>query len=72
MLLAGLLDAMPQAMRASFSDLNNEAKLVFILSGIGCDVYIKEWQDIYLKASRLIHCLFRERANRYAVIEDQP
>ncbi len=40
MLLAGLLDAMHQAMRASFSDLNNEAKLVFILSGIGFDVYV--------------------------------
>ena len=71
-LLTDLQDAMPQAMRTSFTELNNEAKLVFILSGLGCDSYIKEWQDTYLKASRLIHCLFRERYNRYSGIDEPP
>ena len=71
-LLTDLLDAMPRAMRTSFTELNNEAKLVFILSGLGCDSYIKEWQDTYLKASRLIHCLFRERYNRYSGIDEPP
>ena len=71
-LLTDLLDAMPQAMRTSFTELNNEAKLVFILSGLGCDSYIKGWQDTYLKASRLIHCLFRERYNRYSGIDEPP
>ena len=71
-LLTDLLDAMPRAMRTSFTELNNEAKLVFILSGLGCDSYIKEWQDTYLKASRLVHCLFRERYNSYLGIDEPP
>ena len=69
-LLTELLEAMPPAMRESFTGLNNLQRLVFIISGLGSDVYIKEWQEVYLKASRLIHIMFRERANRYNMITD--
>ena len=69
-LLSELLEAMPPAMRESFTQLNNAQRLVFIISGLGSDVYIREWQEIYLKASRLIHIMFRERANRYNMCTD--
>ena len=49
----------------SFFELNNVEKLVFILSGLGSAVFVREWQDIYIKASRFVHIMFRERANRY-------
>ena len=56
---------MPLAMRESFMTLNNRAKATFIISGLGSDTHIPEWQDIYLKASRLIHMMYRDRAVRY-------
>ena len=69
-LLTELLETMPPAMMESFTELNNAQKLVFIISGLGSDVYVKEWQEIYLKASRLIHILFRERASKYNMFTD--
>ena len=65
-----LMDSMPQAMKQSFVELNNKEKLVFILSGLGSAGYVREWQDIYIKASRFVHIMFRERANRYNAIMD--
>ena len=60
-----LVNSMPLAMRESFMTLNNRAKATFIISGLGSATHIPEWQDIYLKASRLIHMMYRDRAVKY-------
>ena len=60
-----LMKSMPHAMRESFMMMNSKAKVVFILSGLGSSNYVPEWQDIYLKASRLIHVMYSERSMKY-------
>ena len=60
-----LMNSMPHAMRESFMMMNSKAKVVFILSGLGSSNYVPEWQDIYLKASRLIHVMYSERSMKY-------
>ena len=64
-LLCELVTSMPHAMRESFMTMNNKAKVIFIVSGLGSEVYLPEWQDIYLKSSRLIHMIYRERVMKY-------
>ena len=64
-LINELVKSMPLAMRESFVTLNNRAKATFIISGLGSATHIPEWQDIYLKASRLIHMMYRDRAVKY-------
>ena len=64
-LLAELYAAMPLAMRISFRELSNQEKLTFILSGLGCETYVREWNDIYHKACIFIHNVFRDRVNKY-------
>ena len=65
-----MLDYMPTGMRESFLSMNNQAKAKFILSGLGSETYLYEWQNIYLSASKFIHDLYRERANKYNMISD--
>ena len=67
--LSELYNVMPAAMRISFCELSNQEKLTFILSGLGCKSYIKDWQDIYLKASVFIHKVYRERARQYTAFD---
>ena len=64
-----LINSMPYAMRESFIMLNSKAKVIFILSGLGSTRYIREWQDTYLKASRLIHVMYSERCMKYKALE---
>ena len=65
-----MLDCMPTGMRDSFLAMNNQAKVTFILSGLGSETYLHEWQKIYLSASKFIHDLYRERLNKYNQIPD--
>ena len=60
-----LWDAMPNAMRLSYHDLTNTEKLVFLISGLGCDRYEHQWRDIYASISKLILELYRHRAFLY-------
>ena len=60
-----LTNTMPYGMRESFLNLNIKAKTVFILTGLGSATYVPEWQDIYLKASRLIRVMYIERSKSY-------
>ena len=69
-LINELTKAMPSGMRDSFAKMNNQAKTEFILTGLGSEVYIPEWQDIYLKASRMIHVIYSERAKIYKTHEE--
>ena len=64
-LLCDFMDSMPGAMKNSFCDLPSKSKLEFIISGLGSDTYIHEWQELYNKACGFIHSLYRERAAKY-------
>ena len=64
-LIDELINEMPQGMKESFDKMNWKAKTEFILTGLGSGTYIHEWQEIYLKASRLIHTMYSERSRRY-------
>ena len=64
-MLRELVDSMPKAMQKSFKELPNKHKVEFIISGLGSDSYIEQWQYIYIKACRFIHNLYRERAKSY-------
>ena len=64
-LLYDLMDSMPAAMKTSFSELSCKSKLEFIISGLGSETYIPEWQGVYANACSFIHALYRERAAMY-------
>ena len=68
--LSELMDSMPGAMRKSFCELSNKRKLEFILSGLGSDTYIEEWQYVYIKTCCFVHSLYRERAARYKRLDE--
>ena len=59
-----LLDSMPRAMKMSFCELPTESKLEIIVTGLS-DTYIEDWSNVYSKACRFIHKLYRERAALY-------
>ena len=61
-LMMRLREAMPQAMRDSFAVLNNTEKLIFLISGLGCDKYDQQWNEIYVRISKLIFELYRNRS----------
>ena len=65
-----LIKVMPQGMRESFAKMNYKAKTVFLLTGLGSEAYIPEWQDVYLKASRMIHVIYSERAKIYKDLQE--
>ena len=69
-LMDNLIESMPTGMRASFISMNNQMKVKFILSGLGSENYLHEWNNIYLSASKLIHNIYSERAAKYKSITD--
>ena len=55
----------------SEGQFNNNQKLYFLLSGIGCDIkYEDQWRDIYASISKLIMELYRHRAFLYKRYEE--
>ena len=69
-LMMRLREAMPQAMRDSFAVLNNTEKLIFLISGLGCDKYEQQWNEIYVRISKLIFELYRNRSFLYKRYEN--
>ena len=69
-LLYDLMDSMPAAMKTSFSELSCKSKLEFIISGLGSETYIPEWQGVYANACSFIHGLYRERAAMYKRLDE--
>ena len=69
-LLGDLTDTMPAGMRTDFLNMNHEEKLIFLLSGLSCNRYLKEWIHIYYKASTFIYEMFRARADEYDRFDD--
>ena len=69
-LLCDLMDSMPVAMKISFCELSCKSKLDFIISGLGSETYVPEWQGVYANACSFIHGLYRERAAMYKRLDE--
>ena len=63
-----LLDAMPDSMRHEFVKMDKLSRLKFLLSGFLVENYVPEWQDLYHKASSFVYELYRDRRNRYELL----
>ena len=64
-----VLASMPTGMANSVRILSNKEKLVFVISGMKCETYIKEWSHIYHTIARFVHCMYLERAQQYDKLE---
>ena len=63
--LSKLKFTMPFAMKNDFVNMNNRAKLFFILSGLDCD-FCTEWICIYRAIALFIHEMYRRRKRIYS------
>ena len=63
--LRELIDSMPEGMKYSFDDLHTDDKIVFLLSGLHCKSFIKEWEDILIKICEFVYDIYHERKNIY-------
>ena len=55
-------------MRHEFVKMDKLSRLKFLLSGFLVENYVPEWQDMYHKASSFVYELYRDRRNRYELL----
>ena len=64
-----LLNSMPLGMKTSFSELADEEKVVFILSGLKRDIIIDEWVRILFNIVDYVYAIYNERKRLYDDLE---
>ena len=61
--LDNITDKMPKAMKDSYFSLDNNGKIIFMLSGLKSNT-TREWPDIYEAIARWVYKMYEIRKDR--------
>ena len=64
-LLNNIVEAMPRNMSNSFTELNNQDKHNFLISGLHSDTYVHEWCHVYYHTALFVFDMYKKRALLY-------
>ena len=61
---------MPRAMANSINEMNLHDKFTFLVSGLGCENLIVEWEEIMVKICTLVFEIYKDRKSKYDNLEN--
>ena len=63
--LKQIIECMPEGMRYSFRNISLDEKVILLLSGLHCEVYIKEWSNLMIEICEYVYEIYRQRKTKY-------
>ena len=60
----------PIAMGNELNMISSGGKLIFIISGLKCNVYVKEWRQVYDGAACFVYNIYKKRAALYDSLDN--
>ena len=65
-----IIDSAPIAMGNELNTISSRGKLIFIISGLKCNIYVKEWRQVYDGAACFVYNIYKKRAALYDSLDN--